>query len=164
MSLVTARAAVADDTAKNVSSGLAVGAGLGYHAPLFGGELQYHQVIARRWWLVPYAGLGIAPTGGPLLAGVAGGVMCAWGQRHRIVVDTGVGVEAAEVYRSLLTGNPVEAHSMYGVVMAAGYQYVADGGFWIGAMVGASYLFSDPATATSRWLPALNVTAGYKIW
>ena len=164
MSLVAAHAAIADDTEKNRSSGLAVGAGLGYHVAAYGGELQYHQAIAPRWWLVPYAGLGIAPTGGPLLAGVAGGVMCAWGERHRVVVDAGAGLQGAEGYRSLLTGNLVEVHAMYGAVVAAGYQYVADGGFWIGAMAGPSYLFSDPNAATSRWLPALNVTAGYKIW
>jgi hypothetical protein len=32
--------AAADETARNRTSGLAVGAGLGYHTPVLGGELQ----------------------------------------------------------------------------------------------------------------------------
>jgi hypothetical protein len=132
--------------------------------PYFGAELQYHQAIAPRWWLVPYAGVGIVPTDGPSLTGVAGGVMGAWGERHRIVVDAGVGLEGTREFRSVLTGNVVEVHPVYGAVAGAGYQYLADGGFWISATLGASYFFDDPGAGNSRWAPTLNVTAGYKIW
>jgi hypothetical protein len=164
MSLVAAGTAAADKTAKNRTSGLAVGAGLGYHVPFFGAELQYHQAIAPRWWLVPYAGVGIVPTDGPSLTGVAGGVMGAWGERHRILVDASVGIEGARWSRSVLTGNVVEVHPVYGAVAGAGYQYLADGGFWISATLGAAYVFDDRGAGNSRWAPTMNVTAGYKIW
>jgi hypothetical protein len=164
MSLMAAGTASADDTAKSRTSGLAVGAGLGYHVPFLGAELQYHQAIAPRWWLVPYAGVGIVATDGPSLTGVAGGIMGAWGVRHRIIVDASVGVEDAIGFRSALTGHIVEVHPIYGAVAGAGYQFLADGGFWISATLGAAYFFDDPAEGNSRWAPTLNVTAGYKIW
>jgi len=121
-------------------------------------------VVAPHWWLVPYAGVGIVPTDGRSLAGVAGGVMGAWGERHRVVVDASVGLQGTLAFRSVLTGNVVEVHPIYGAVAGAGYQYVADGGFWLGATLGASYLFEDVGGGDSRWTPTLNLTAGYKIW
>ena len=163
-SLFAVDTAAADTTAMNRTSGLAIGAGLGYHVPTFGGELQYHQALAPRWWLVPYAGVGYFPTEGPSLTGAAGGVMAAWGERHRIVADVGIGLAGAWQFPSILTGNVVEVHPLYGVVWAGGYQYVSDGGFWICTMLGASYLLEDQGPGNSRWVPTTNVTAGYKIW
>jgi hypothetical protein len=164
VSLIAACTAAAGKTPRNQTSGLAVGAGLGYHTPFVGAELQYHQAVAPRWWLVPYAGVGLVASDGPSMPGVAGGAMGAWGERHRIVVDASVGLEDALLFRSLLTGHVVELHPLYGAAAGAGYQYVADGGFWIGATLGAAYRFEDVGAGIDRWSPTLNVTTGYKIW
>jgi hypothetical protein len=46
--------------------------------------------------------------------------MSAWGERHRIVVDASVGLEGTRAFRSVLTGNVVEAQPAYGAVAGSG--------------------------------------------
>ncbi len=147
-----------------MTSGLALGVGVGYQVVGFGGQVLYYEALGSGFWVVPYVGSGVIGTNGKFRGGIAGGVMGAWGRAHRIVLDMSAGVGAAQTRTSPLTGNVIDVRTRYGVSVALGYEYVADGGFWVRPTAGVTYLVDDPGANNSRWLPALNVTLGYKIW
>jgi hypothetical protein len=149
---------------RSSTSGLAIGAGVGYQVPAIGGEVLYHHALSPSLWLVPYVGVGAFPIDDVVRPGFAGGAMLAWGRTHRLAVDLGVGLAAVAQRVSLVTGETVDTRDFYGATAAAGYQLVTAGGFFLHALVGASVLLAEPPSGEGRWVPTLNLTFGYKIW
>jgi hypothetical protein len=149
---------------RSATSGLAIAAGVGFHAPAIGGEVLYHHALARKLWLVPYVGAGAFPLEDVVRPGVAGGAMLAWGRTHRLAVDLSLGLAALERRFSPVTGETVDTRELYGATAAAGYQLVTAGGFLLNALVGGSILLAEPSGDDSRFLPTFNLTLGYKLW
>lgn len=121
---------------RNREPGLApsIGIGNGY-AGAFGLQLA-HYTARRRLQFGPYVAVGVLPTveeAAPIYAVGAGGLGF-WGERHRAFVQLDVGPVA---YATLaLHGTVVAVDLAYGVAGLAGYEFMADGGFFVRVGIG----------------------------
>jgi hypothetical protein len=144
------------------TSGLALGVGLGHPSGGLGGHAQYHlQLPSERWRISAHAGVGVI---GYIMfdgeregaVGVAGGIMTAFGRRHRLVMD----VLAAPFQASGRTGEPIELY--YGVGALLGYEWMAPYGLFVRTTLGVAYC---PRRGGGEFSPAIElVSLGYKFW
>ena len=165
----SAHAQIATDDDVTRTSGLAVALSLGYESPTYGGQLDYYVTSPTRpFGLAVYLGTGWypsitvdnTPTGGSL--GLAFGVLGFWGRRHRLVVDLGYGAGALEAQAGQNT--ILREDMLYGVTLAAGYEYMHPIGFFVRATGGATLLTGDiSVTGQSRVVPTVDVAIGVKI-
>ncbi len=153
-------------TPKSETSGLAIGAGLGYQYALLGGQLLYYiQIPETLFRVTPYAGGGYWPSTGDHdgKPGYSLGVMASFGGNHRVVLDLNYGLAAMEGYSS--DGIEFVTHTLYGITLALGYEYMSGGGFFVRPQFGGTYL-TDAWTVVdeSRLDVTLNIGLGFKIW
>jgi hypothetical protein len=146
---------------KNETSGLALGAGLGYQFAGFGGQLAYYLELGSALRIAPYAGGGVFPSEVGTKGGYAAGMMFSYGRRHRIVLDGGYGLAAVEGKKNVLTGEVIESRVVYGVTGALGYEYLADGGFFVRPTFGYTRFTGD---SDHEGTVTLNVALGYKLF
>jgi hypothetical protein len=96
-------------------------------------------------------------------AGYAAGMMFSYGRRHRLVLDAGYGLAAVEGKKNLLTNEVIESHVIYGVTGALGYEYLADGGFFVRPTFGYTRFTTDTDSG-DKGSVTLNIALGYKIF
>jgi len=138
-----------------LTSGLALGVGVGHESGFVGGHaLYYFQLSDDRYRLAPHVGLGAYP--GTRKVGFAGGLMSSVGHRHRFVVDL-----LAAPYASLgATGEDGEL--FYGVGVLAGYEWMAQFGLAVRSTVGIAYRPTLPDEPLNLAVNVLSVD--YKFW
>ena len=149
---------------KNETSGLAIGGGVGYQVAGVGVELVYYLALSSSVRLAPYVGTGFFPSELGTHYGYAGGLMFSFGQKHRGVLDVGYGLAAVEGQKNLITGEVVTSQTVYGVTVAAGYEYLADGGFFVRPTVGVTIFTTETSFIDKKTTPTLNIALGYKIF
>jgi len=149
---------------KSQTSGFAVGAGIGYQFPVIGAELIYYVQLGDNIRIAPYAGAGIAPTTLGTLVGYAVGMMVIFGGRHRGLIDISYGLAAWEGKKDLATDTVLELRSVYGVTIAGGYEFMADGGFFVRPSAGATFLTSERRSLDEDVAPTFCVALGYKFF
>lgn len=160
--LITASTASAqEEQDRAATSGLALGVGLGHSSAGLGGHLHYYlQLPSERWRLALHAGVGV--TGYVMFdgeaegrVGAAGGVMTAFGRRHRLVLD----VLAAPYQASGATGERMKLY--YGIGALIGYEWMARYGLSVRTALGVDYCPSDGGS----FGPAIDlILLSYKFW
>lgn len=149
----------------SVTSGLAIGTGLGYQYAMIGAQLLYYQQLGASARLTPYAGGGVFPSEGDKnLPGFSVGTMLILGASHRFVLDLNYGLAAVEGIKELRTGKVIDSRTVYGVTAAGGYEYMADGGFFVRPSLGATYFTDEVSTTNKKVVPTINIGLGYKFW
>lgn len=156
--LLVAGTARAEAPSKSETSGLALGAGFGYQTPGLGVQAVWYQQLAPGLRIAPWLGAGDLPGNGYNLGGVAAGVMFLAGGRHRFVADLAYGLAGALITRRLSDNTVISARSAYGGSLSAGYEFMADGGFFFRPLLGVS------VATEGQVLPALQLALGYKLW
>jgi len=160
LALLIASTASAQEQNRAETSGLALGVGLGHSSAGLGGHVHYYlQLPSERWRLAVHGGVGI--IGYVMFNGEAegrvggsGGLMTAFGRRHRLVVD----VLAAPFQGSGGTGERMQLY--YGVGMLIGYEWMTSYGLSISTALGISYCPTHDGGAIG---PAMDlVSIGYK--
>jgi hypothetical protein len=149
---------------KSETSGLAIGGGVGYQTPVIGAEALFYVQASRGFRVAPYAGFGVFPLAGVTRTGAAGGAMAIFGGKHRGFLDLSYGLGAVEVTKNLATGVVLNSQVFYGVTLAGGYEYMADGGFFVHPAIGVTYFTTTSPLLDKKLAPALGVALGYKIW
>jgi hypothetical protein len=149
---------------KSQTSGLALGAGLGYQFAGVGAQLIYYVQLGDSARIAPYGGGGVFPSELKTVGGYALGMMASFGERHRGLVDVGYGLAGIEGIQGPFTDDLLESQLLYGVSIAGGYEFMADGGFFVRPSLGVTIYtterrFSD-RTATGTFCIAL----GYKFF
>ena len=144
-----------------VTSGLSVGMGLGHSSAGIGGNAAYYlQLPNERWRLALHVGVGVlgyvmTDHDADGRVGAAGGIMAAFGRRHRLVLD----VLAAPYQADMVLGESIKLY--YGIGALAGYQWMARFGLELRAGVGVAFC----PTRAGAWGPAFDlVSIGYKFW
>ena len=153
----------------SATSGLAVGAGVGYQSPVLGGQVDYYWLpegspvhfaahLGAGW--VPPSKIGSAQTDGAL--GLAGGAFAFVGHHHRALLDVSYGLTGTQAQ---VAGSTVlRQERSYGITAAAGYEYMSSGGFLIRATVGASFIVGDIYVPDqSRIVPTISLAVGWKL-
>jgi hypothetical protein len=122
--LISTSRAFAQDRAQ--TSGLAVGAGVGFENAGVGGQVQYYvQTANERWRIAPHIGVGYFGR-----AAVSGGVMALFGRRHRLVIDLMASPAAADGG----TGRATKVH--YALSLLAGWEWMSFRGIAIRSTFG----------------------------
>ncbi|HEX7481434.1 MAG TPA: hypothetical protein VF331_26765 [Polyangiales bacterium] len=151
--MCTAGVASAQEHDRALTSGLALGLGVGNENALFGGHaLYYLQLPNECWRIAPHVGVGwIGATG------VTAGVMGSLGRRHRLVMDLLAGPLAST------GGTDIKTRLYYGVAALVGYEYMAKFGLALRTTIGLAY---RPTLAVSeRVYVAFNLlSVDYKLW
>jgi len=155
---------------KALSSGLAVGTGVGSENVLFGGHaLYYLQTQKPRWRVALHAGAGTwAPVASPARDawGVRGGAFLAYGKRHRLVL----GLSAGTIGWSTLTlhSTSVAALPLWGAGLAVGWEWMTRRGFYMRATLGPTfYVFPQQPLRDRRAELSFEgnlLSLGYKLW
>jgi hypothetical protein len=148
------------------TSGLALLAGIGVQHGIFGGSIAYYvHIEGTAWNLAPFVSLGSFPyqdSGSSLVT--ATGLAVAYGRRHRLIADVGIGAVIEE--RLYLHVRAVDHRALYGVETGLGYEYMAASGFTFRVLpLGIAYPI-DPRTPSqgrvAGYSPALAI--GWKLW
>lgn len=161
LTVLIASGASAQAQDRALTSGLSLGLGMGHSSAGLGGHVHYYlQLPSERWRLSAHAGVGVI---GYVMfdgeaegrVGVAGGLMTAFGRRHRLVLD----VLAAPYQASGETGERMKLY--YGIGALVGYEWMARYGLSVRAAVGVAYCPADGGSVG----PAFDlVSLGYKFW
>lgn len=155
-----------DASSKSRTSGLSLGAGVGYQTPIFGAQVTYDvRFVDARVSLVPWMGIGRwadfqlgSSDPGHWHTGYAGGMMAKYGDHHRLVVDLAYAPARFESSATTSCGpNGCTSDSsgsiLYAVTGAVGYEYLASGGFFVRPMIGANSVG-----------PTAQLSVGAKLW
>lgn len=143
-------------------AGLSASLGLGYGYGLLGFQARYD--FPLRWWLhvSPFVGGGTAagfttehPVG-------AVGLSTSLGMRHRLAVD--VAIAPVGIQQLNLHGVVVDHRTMYGPLVAGGYELVRAGGFFGRLLVGYAW----GQWTQGAWEPVSETTftlgLGARLW
>jgi len=162
-------AASAEAPGKTATAGAGFSVGAGHQYPWVGLNVAYYVPIPdSRFWLTPYFGAGGGVCTGESTSscatGGAVGAMGAWGRTHRIIVDvfySAIGAISPNLHGTYLPVVPV-----YGVGVAAGYEYMARSGFFLRGDLGVAYATSPPLALGEMTLvpTATLIGLGYKLW
>jgi hypothetical protein len=148
-----AASAAAQEHDRAVTSGLALGVGVGHENALLGAHVVYYvQFPDECWRIAPHVGVGwIGATG------ATAGLMGSFGRNHRLVLDLLAGPMAAS------GGTGVKTKLYYGIATLLGYEYMAKFGLALRTTIGVAY---RPTLAVSeRFYLAINVlSVDYKFW
>jgi hypothetical protein len=159
LTFLTARAASAQTEDRATTSGLSVGVGFGKPSAGLGGHVYYYlQLPSDRWRLAAHAGVGVfglVVFDGEAHVGVAGGVMGAFGRRHRLALD----VFTAPLRTTGSTEERMELY--YGVGALVGYEWMARYGLSVRTTLGVAYC---PGNGGSFEPAGELVSLGYKFW
>jgi hypothetical protein len=152
---------------KVYSDGLALSIGAGTDYPFVGLQAAYYlQLTDRLWRAAAHASVGAMPggAGNAVLGGTNFGVMMLCGHKHRALLDLSFGTIGVQSFAPF--GTELASHPAWGPSLAAGYEYMAFGGFFFRASIGASYLVGMPLYAIrDRFAVALTpIGIGFKIW
>ncbi|MDB4973788.1 MAG: hypothetical protein JWN48_2129 [Myxococcaceae bacterium] len=151
-SLLTGATASAQERDRAFSSGLSLGIAAGVEGAGIGGQALYYMQLSERWRLASHVAVGYLGA-----AGFAGGVMAAFGRRHRLVLDFMVGPVAA--YGSTGTKTKLD----YGVCALAGWEWMSPAGVSVRSSIGPSYL--PEYLGSDRFYVAFNlISLDYKLW
>jgi hypothetical protein len=154
----TAGAQIRDRAA---TDGLSVGVGIGHASAGLGGRVHYYFQLSERWRLAVHGAVGIngyASSDGEADArvGAGGGVMAAFGRRHRLIID----VLAAPFQADAVIGERMALY--YGVGTLVGWEWMARYGLAVRAGLGVQYC---PARDGGSIGPAIDlVSLDYKFW
>jgi hypothetical protein len=122
-----------EETPRNETSGIALAVGLGYEYSGLGAQaLYYIRTPGAPVFITPHAGVGSLG-----IIGFAAGVSAALGFRHRLIADLSYAMYG--VKELSLHGTLADERIVYGVNAGIGYEYMANSGFLIRALVGGSY-------------------------
>ena len=146
--LLLATGARADPSPKSSTSGLALAGGLGYQTPFLGAQAAWYQQLSPSLRIAPWVGGGFP--------GLAGGLMFLAGERHRLVLDLSYGAVGALVSGG--TDTATTTRVWYGGSLAAGYEFMADGGFFVRPMLGYSLARDGSRGGT------FQLAIGYKLF
>jgi hypothetical protein len=154
---VTARARDVHDT-----DGLALGAGIGITVGGIGGSASYYvQWPERRLSLRPHVGVGWLDARMP---GHAAGIAGSFGRRHRLIVDVQLATLGAQPL--VLYEEELDEKLIYGVGLAAGWEWLSRSGFFVRASIGPAFLFLPPLYQRAEAFDInLNlIELGAKLW
>jgi hypothetical protein len=157
LSALTVQARDVHDT-----DGLALGAGIGMSVGGVGASASYHiQWPERRLSLRPHVGVGWFDASVP---GHAAGIAGAFGRRHRVIVD--VQLATFGVQQLVLYGEELEDKLIYGIGLAAGWEWLSRSGFFVRASIGPAFAFLPPLYQRAEaYSVNLNlIELGAKLW
>jgi hypothetical protein len=149
---------------KNQTSGLAIGAGAGYQFAVLGAQLIYYIQLADSVRIAPYGGGGVWPSELGTFYGYAFGMMASFGGRHRGLIDVSYGLAGIEGVKNVLEDTVLESESLYGVTIAGGYEFMADGGFFVRPSAGVTILTTETRFSDTKASPTFNIALGYKLF
>jgi hypothetical protein len=133
------------------TSGLALGAGVGFdNAGVGGHALYYLQTRSPRWRVAPHVGVGYFGR-----AAVSGGVLTAFGLQHRLVID----LLATPVAGEGETGKKMTVY--YGMALLLGWEWYSATGVGIRLTIGPSL---DPTPHAPDVLFGGDLSLLYKLW
>ena len=157
--------APAESRHKTETSGLGLSVGLGSQYAIFGAQAAYYvQLPHPRFRVAPYAGIGALCFEDDCTTGWMFGAMGSWGRKHRLVLDAFYGTVTA--YSISVHGEPAITQAFTGVGLAAGYEYMAFGGFFLRGSAGGAYAFGPPIKAPLHRFHVMftPLGIGYKFW
>jgi len=152
---------------KDKTSGLALGAGIGYQTPLLGLMAAYYVQLGNGYRIAPYVGFGNFPTDKLSPWGYALGVMGVLGKgRHRFVLDLSYGMAGVATQTDSTVFPPAtSSKAVYGVTAAVGYEYMHGSGFFVRPLMwGYTGLTSEHAGAPGGTITFQLIAAGFKFW
>lgn len=163
--LVIQSRAQAQDRAE--TSGLSLGLGAGHPSGGLGANAYYYlQLPSERWRLAAHVGVGVigyVTVDGEKdgRVGVAGGLMAAYGRRHRLIMDVLAAPFGAE---GSIGGEDEHMRLYYGVGALVGYEFMARYGLNVRAGLGIGYCPDRGRRAGEVGLALDLVSVGYKFW
>jgi hypothetical protein len=141
------------------TGGLALSAGFGYVFAGLGLQARYDVPIRPRLVVSPFGSVGILFGASTPTFGVA----TAWGGRHRLAVDLGVGPLGWGLLS--LHGTPIRGPMVFGPIAGVGYEHMSDGRALQRVMIeyaratwGAYAPITNPSTIF------LSLGFGWRIW
>ena len=153
---------------RTTTSGLGIGAGLGSDNVWLGGHVVYYaQLPGPKLRVAFHVGAGVFPwVDENVRWGVRGGSFVSYGRRHRLVVGVLGGTMDWQTFT--LHGQELESEQVFGVGMGAGYEFMAEAGFYLRATVGPALEIFPKVPFRDRaveliWQGNL-LTLGYKLW
>ena len=157
---ITAAVAVTPPRPTRETHGLALAAGFGIEYGVLGLQARYDIPIRPRLIVSPFvsAGINFGLLSGPI------GVSTALGTRHRFVVD--LGVAPLDRFRLWVHGTPVADRTIFGPMLAAGYEHMSDGGWFQRTTIEVAYeAWSAVAVPINSHLVLFSgLAVGRRIW
>jgi hypothetical protein len=145
---------------KRETHGLALAAGLGIAYGFLGLQARYDVPVTRSVTVSPFvaSGLAFGVLSGPV------GVSTALGARHRFVVD--LAVAPMDRMRFILHGTTVTDRSIFGPMLAAGYEHMSDGGWFQRTTIELGYATWTTAPVSVNSYPVIfgGLAFGRRIW